>query len=230
MNRIIPIIAVAVLAIGAGAYFFTKGDGNVAIAQTAAETTAEPAVETASDESAMAMETDGIQDMVLGDPDAPITVIEYASYTCPHCANFHTGTYPQLKAEFVDTGKVKFIFREVYFDRFGLWASMIARCGGQERFFGITDLLFKSQSDWTQAGDPVAIADSIRKVGRLAGLGEDDLQACLQDEDNAKALVAWYQDNAAKDDISSTPSFLINGTKYGNMDFAEFKSTLEGLE
>ncbi len=225
MNRIIPMIAVAVLAIGAGLYFFTQGGNNAAIAQTT-----EAAAETAAEETAAATETDGIQDMVLGDPDAPITVIEYASYTCPHCGSFHTNTYPQLKADFIDTGKVKFVFREVYFDRFGLWASMIARCGGQERFFGITDLLFKSQADWTQAGDPVGIADAIRKVGRLAGLSEENLQSCLQDEDNAKALVAWYQDNAAKDEITSTPSFIINGEKFGNMNYADFKSTLEGLE
>ena len=170
-----------------------------------------------------------IVEMVLGAEDAPVTMVEYASYTCPHCANFHATAFQPLKRDFIDTGKVKFIFREVYFDRFGLWASMVARCGGEEKFFGMTDLLFKSQSNWARAGDPVAIADEIRKVGRLAGVNDDTLQACLRDEDSAKALVGWYESNVAKDDISSTPSFIINGKKYSNMGYPEFRKTLDAL-
>lgn len=217
MNRLIPLIVAVVVGIAGGVYYLSQGS-EPAVAQTSVETPE------ASD-----VDTSGIQDMVLGDPNAPITMIEYASYTCPHCASFHENTYPQLKAEYIDTGKVKFVFREVYFDRFGLWASMIARCGGEERFFGITDLLMKGQSDWARAGDPVAIADAIRKVGRLAGLQDADLQACLQDEEHAKTLVAWYQTNAAQDDVTGTPSFVINGTKYSNMSYADMKGILDGL-
>lgn len=218
MNRIIPIIIAIVIGVAGGAYYLSQSGGNSATAQTTIDTPQ------ASD-----VDTSGIQDMILGDADAPITVIEYASFTCPHCASFHATTYPKLKADYIDTGKVKFVFREVYFDRFGLWASLIARCGGQERFFGITDLLFKGQSDWSRAGNPVAIADSIRKVGRLAGLGDEQLQSCLQNEDEAKALVAWYQNNAAKDNVTGTPSFVINGEKFSNMSYADFKKTLDGM-
>lgn len=218
MNRIIPIVIAIVIGVVGGAYYLSQSGGNTATAQTTVDTPQ------ASD-----VDTSGIQDMFLGEADAPITIIEYASYTCPHCANFHATTYPQLKADYIDTGKVKFVFREVYFDRFGLWASLIARCGGEERFFGITDLLLKGQADWSRAGDPVAIADSIRKVGRLAGLGDEQLQSCLQDEDQAKALVAWYQNNAAADDVTGTPSFVINGEKYSNMSYADFKKTLDGM-
>ncbi len=218
MNRIIPIIIAIVIGVAGGAYYLSQSGGNSATAQTTIDTPQ------ASD-----VDTSGIQDMILGDADAPITVIEYASFTCPHCASFHATTYPKLKADYIDTGKVKFVFREVYFDRFGLWASMIARCGGQERFFGLTDLLMKGQSEWARAGDPVAIADAIRKVGRLAGLQDAELQACLQDEENAKTLVAWYQTNAAADDITGTPSFVINGSKYGNMSYADLKTILDGL-
>lgn len=217
MNRLIPLIVVVALGIVGGVYYLSQS-GETEVVQTSVETPE------ASD-----VDTSGIPDMVLGDANAPITVIEYASYTCPHCASFHENTYPQLKADYIDTGKVKFIFREVYFDRFGLWASMIARCGGQERFFGITDLLMKGQSDWARAGDPVAIADSIRKVGRLAGLQDAELQACMQDEEQAKTLVAWYQTNAAKDDVTGTPSFVINGTKYSNMSYTDLKDILDGL-
>jgi protein-disulfide isomerase len=218
MKRMIPFLVAIAIGVVGGIYFLSQGS-ETAVAQTAGE----------SSDTAEVMAEGGIEEMVLGDPNAPITIIEYASYTCPHCASFHENTYPQLKADYIDTGKAKFIFREVYFDRFGLWASMIARCGGQERFFGITDLLFKGQSDWARGSDPVAIADSIRKVGRLAGLQDEALQACLQDEDHAKELVAWYEQNARADDISSTPSFVINGTKYSNMSYADMKGILDGL-
>lgn len=175
------------------------------------------------------IDTSNIPEMVLGNPDAPVTLIEYASYTCPHCASFHENTYPQLKADFIDTGKVKFVFREVYFDRYGLWASMIARCGGQDRFFGITDLMFETQSEWTRAGEPVAIADELRKIGRMAGLNDEVLNSCLQNEESAKNLVEWFQNNAARDEINSTPSFMINGTKHGNMSYPELQELLNGM-
>ena len=220
MNRMIPLAIVVAAIIAAGAYFLMQGNVTE-VEVTQIETPSEPEnAETAAS---------AIPDMVLGDANAPITMIEYASYTCPHCGSFHQNTYPQLKADYIDTGKVKFVFREVYFDRFGLWASMIARCGGQERFFGITDLMFETQAEWTRAGEPVAIADELRKIGRIAGLNDDELNACLQNEESAQTLVEWFQTNAARDDINSTPSFVINGTKYGNMSYAEMKEVLDGM-
>ena len=168
-----------------------------------------------------------IADMVQGSPDAKVEIIEYASYTCPHCASFHAGPYKDLKKDYVDTGKVKFVFREVYFDRFGLWASMIARCAGPDRFFGMTDLLFKEQSLWSRAGDPAAIVAELRKIGLKGGMEEAQLNACLEDADNAQALVARYQENAERDDVSSTPSFLINGEPYSNMNYADFSAIIK---
>ena len=166
--------------------------------------------------------------MQMGNPDAPVTVIEYASYTCPHCARFHEGPFKQLKADYIDTGKINFIYREVYFDRFGLWASMIARCGdNQDRFFGITDLIYEKQAEWTRAGTPPQIADELRKIGRLAGLDNDTLEACLQDQQNAQTLVAWYQQNAEEHGIQSTPSFVINGRTYTNMNYTDFSSLID---
>ena len=223
MNRMIPLALVVIAAVALGAYFLLPSNvQNVAVAD-------ETLSSDTQDTDAAAVATGGIEDMILGDPDAPITMIEYASYTCPHCGSFHQNTYPQLKADYIDTGKVKFIFREVYFDRFGLWASMVARCGGQDRFFGITDLMFKTQGDWTRAGDASVIVEELRKIGRLAGLNNETLESCLQNEDQAKALVAWYQENAARDDINSTPSFIINGRKYANMGYAEMQEVLDGL-
>lgn len=181
---------------------------------------------------AFAQEADnefGIVDMVLGSPDAPIEMIEYASYTCPHCASFHADVYPLLKADYIDTDKVKFIYREVYFDRFGLWASMVARCGGQEKFFGITDLIYEKQRDWTASGDPATIAEELRKMGLLAGLSGEDLDACMSDGEMAQNLVDWYTANAERDAVQSTPTFLINGEKHANMSYAAMQALLDGL-
>lgn len=168
-----------------------------------------------------------IPDMISGNPDATVEVIEYASFTCPHCATFHTGAYKKLKAEYIDTGKIKFIYREVYFDRFGLWASLIARCGGEEKFFGIADLIYAGQEGWSRSGDPAAIVGELRKIGRLAGLDNETLEACLQDGDRAQSLVAWYQENAKADGIDSTPSFVINGKKHSNMSFEDMKVIID---
>ncbi len=173
------------------------------------------------------VDTSGITDMVLGNPDAAVTVTEYASFTCPHCATFHTGAFKQLKADYIDTGKIKFIYREVYFDRPGLWASMIARCGGTEKFFGIADLIYKGQSEWARAGEPAAIVEELRKIGRLAGLENAKLEACLQDGEQAQALMAWYQGNGERDGISSTPSFVINGSLHANMSYADMQKLID---
>ena len=102
-------------------------------------------------------------DVVLGDEAAPVTVIEYASFTCPHCASFHINTWPQFKAAYIDTGKVRFILREVYFDRYGLWASMVARCGGTDGFYPMADQLMKKQSVWRSVAEG-QIGTEIQKI------------------------------------------------------------------
>ena len=173
------------------------------------------------------VDTSGIVEMVAGDPDSTVEIIEYASFTCGHCATFHSGPYKQLKSEYIDTGKIKFVYREVFFDRFGLWASLVARCGGPEKFFGIVELIYAGQSEWTRAGEPAAIVEELRKIGRLAGLDNDQLEACLQNGEQAQALVAWYQKNAEADGIDSTPSFVINGKKYSNMAYADMKAIID---
>ena len=168
-----------------------------------------------------------IIDMVQGAEDAPITVIEYASFTSPHCARFHSDVYKLLRKNYIDTGKVKFIFREVYFDKYGMWASMIARCSGPDRFFGMTDLILNSQSTWARAGDDLAIVEALRKIGRLSGMQDAALDSCLQDGEKLRALVGWYKENAQRDGIQSTPSFLIDGQPYKNMDYEEFTKILD---
>lgn len=188
---------------------------------------ASPLAGAAHAQEAAEIDTSTIVEMVQGAEDAPVTLIEYASYTCPHCARFHEDGYKKLKADFIDTGKVKFIYREVYFDRYGLWASMIARCGGGDKFFGITDLLFKEQSEWARAGGPNEIVDELRKIGLLAGIEKDQLEACLQDSTKAQTLVSWYQENATEDKVEATPSFVLNGELVRNQPYDDIKKLIE---
>jgi len=172
------------------------------------------------------IDTSKIKDMVLGAKDAPIKIVEYASYTCPHCRSFHQDSFKNLKVDYIDTNKVHFTYREIYFDRYGLWASIIARCGGQDKFFAISDLLYSKQKEWTQ-GTPAEIAANLRRIGITAGLSQDDVQACFTDGQKAQNLVAWFEENSKSDEITSTPSFLINGKKYANMPYLEFKQIID---
>lgn len=169
-----------------------------------------------------------IVEMVLGSEDAPVEFIEYASYTCPHCATFHAEVYPRLKADYIDQGLVRFIYREVYFDRFGLWASMVARCAGPLRFFGVTDMLYENQEDWS-SGEPAVVADNLRRIGRSVGMGEDELEACLTDGAFAQTLIDRFEAFMEVHEIPGTPSFVINGDLHGNMTYAEMQALLDGL-
>jgi len=213
MNRRSVIFSAAALALAGGAGVFLQGSAvspvGAAIAQEAE------------------VDTSRVLEMSLGNPDAPVTVIEYASFTCPHCRTFHEGAFKELKENYIDTGRIHFIYREVYFDRFGLWAGMLARCAGPERYFGMADMLYDTQQEWIGNGDPATIAENLRRMGRTAGLTDEEVDACLQDGDMARAMVAVYQENAEADNIDSTPSFLIDGEKYSNMSYEEFSSILE---
>lgn len=193
-------------------------------AQTSETADSAQSDETSDEAQAAAFE---ITEMALGDENAPITMIEYASFTCSHCGAFHENTFKKLKADYIDTGKVRFIYREVYFDRFGLWGSMIARCAGPDRFFGVVDLIYKGQSDWTRAGGPAEVAEELRKIGRIAGLDNETLEACLTDADMAQSLVTWYQANAEEHEITGTPSFIINDTKVPNQSYDDLKKVLD---
>ncbi|GAB5434230.1 MAG: hypothetical protein EpisKO_36000 [Epibacterium sp.] len=165
MTRIMTGICAAV-AVAAGVYAinnFSGREDNASLLDIQLVSAAN-AQESSQGAEAVEVDTSTIMEMVQGAEDAPVTLIEYSSYTCPHCANFHADAYKKLKAEYIDTGKVKLVYREVYFDRFGLWASMVARCGGEEKFFGITDLIFKQQAEWTRAGGPAEMVEELKKI------------------------------------------------------------------
>ena len=166
-----------------------------------------------------------LEEMFLGDVNAPVTIVEYASFTCPHCKDFHLENFQKLKKEYINTGKVKFIFREVYFDKYGLWAGMVARCGGSESYFGLIDMIFEKQSEWV-TGEVAEVVDKLKRIGKISGLTNEDLEVCLQDTANAKALVEAYKLNSGEDNIQSTPSFVINGKLHSNMDYDDLVSII----
>ena len=170
-----------------------------------------------------------LEEMSIGAEDAPITMIEYASFTCPHCANFHLDVLPLIKENYIDTGKVRMIYRGVYFDRLGLWADMLARCGGPDRYFGIASMIYEKQSEWTSADNAVGIVDNLYAIGRVAGMNQTDMEACMQDNATAQAMVASSTENAEADGINATPTFVINGKTVSNMAYSGFADEFESL-
>ena len=172
------------------------------------------------------LDSETIDEMVLGNEDAPVVLIEYASFTCPHCRNFHEDSFLKLKKDYIEPGLVKYIFREVYFDKYGLWAAMVARCGGSKKYFGLIDLIFKKQDEWT-TGDVDEVVAKLERIGKISGMSKAEIQNCMQNNTKARALVEKYRENALKDDIKSTPSFIINGKLYTNMDYDKLTEIIE---
>lgn len=213
-SRLTLVAALAVAAVFGAWYVTQPGQSDLAGAALAQQDVSD-------------VDTSGVVEMTLGDPDAPVTVVEYASFTCPHCARFHEDVFPDLKADYIETGKVNFVYREVYFDRFGLWAGIVARCGGSDSYFGIADMIYDQQATWSRAGDAAAIVGELRRIGKTAGLTDEMLDQCLTDADHAEALYATFVKNAEADNVNSTPSFFINGEPYGNMSYTEFQTILD---
>jgi protein-disulfide isomerase len=168
-----------------------------------------------------------VEDMVLGQADAPVTVMEYGSYTCPHCASFHAQNFARLKAEYIDTGKVRFVFREVYFDRYGLWAAMVARCGGPTRYFGIHSMLYDKQQDWAGSDDPNAVVSDLMQIGKAAGMDQATLDACMKDANMAQAMISAFEANMAADGVEGTPTLFVNGARHGNMGWPDLKALID---
>ena len=220
MTRRLSTLVAVVLVLAAGLFYWNSQNRSAdpvgaAFAQDAAD--------------AADIDTSMIADMTLGNPDSPVTVIEYASFTCPHCANFHSNAFKQLKSDFIDTGKINFIYREVYFDRFGLWAAIVARCGegAENRYFGIADMIYAQQATWARQENPADIVESLRKFGKTAGLSDAQLDQCFTDGDTAQAMYARWLQQSEADGINSTPSFVINGKKFSNMPYEEMKSIID---
>ncbi|MDC3108115.1 DsbA family protein [Paracoccaceae bacterium] len=167
-------------------------------------------------------------EMSKGDDNATVVFVEYASLTCPACAAFHTNVYPKLNKEYIETGKIKFIHREIYFDRAGLWAALTARCtNGEKRYFGMLDLLYSEQPIWSRSDTSDEIVDALLKISAKSGIEKGKAISCLEDQEKALDLVNQYKTYVNEDAIESTPTFVINGKKYTNRSYEEIKKIIE---
>jgi len=202
--------AIVIVAVGAAVWFGLSRTGErPALMQGPAASTSSQGSEVATTSTTEAELKQG--DRILGDPAAPVTVIEYASLTCPHCANFHTITLPKLEAEYIEAGKVKLVFRHFPLDQLALRAAGLAQCMPPERYFGFLGMLFESQSSWATAQDPLA---ALSRLGRTAGLDDAEIESCLSDDQKLDAIVSERLEAEQTYSISSTPSFVIGGQKY----------------
>lgn len=166
-------------------------------------------------------------DRIVGNPDAPITIIEYASLTCPHCANFHANTYPKLKEEWIDTGKAKLVFRHFPLDGLGLRAAAVANCLEGDRFAGFIEILMKSMQQWARAEDPVK---ALAQISALAGINQEQFETCFNDEAEMNKILERRQEAANNYRVDSTPSFLVNGRLVrGGLDFEAFNDLLNDV-
>ncbi len=165
-------------------------------------------------------------DKAIGDPNAPVTVIEYASMTCPYCRAFHMTVFDDFVAAYVDTGKVRFIFREFPLDTLAAAGAMLARCTpGENGYFTMVDVLFETQPTWTQAPDP---ADALLTLARQAGFTQESFEACLANQSISDG-VYWSFDRGGALGVTGTPTFFINGELFsGEISFARLSQIVDG--
>ncbi len=166
-----------------------------------------------------------LSEMSIGKPDAPVTLYEYASLTCPHCARFHAGTLPLIEKNFVETGKVRIVFRDFPLGGLATGALMVVRCTAPERRIDFYGMLFDTQSKWARSQNPMA---SIIALARFFGMQKDDVDACLSNQ----ALLTSIQNNAkgatARYGLDSTPSFVLNNkvVAVGDLGYKKFAAIL----
>lgn len=164
-------------------------------------------------------------DRILGDPAAPVTILEYSSLTCPHCAAFHRDTLPKVKAEWIDSGRARLVYRHYPLDQVALRAAAAANCISGDGFFGFMEVLFQNQEKWAGSNDPLR---AIAQYAALAGLDGATYEKCLNDEAAIDRILAKQADGRDKFNVTSTPTFIINGRPVaGNRPYDEFKSILE---
>ncbi len=171
------------------------------------------------------LQPSSIGDKVLGKDDAPVTIVEYASLTCSHCANFHERTFPALKEKYIDTGKVRLIFREFPLDPLSTAASMLARCSTEQRYFPLISVLFKQQRQWAGSDKPL---DELLAIARQAGFTQESFEACLKDQKIYDGLNDAKKRGAEVHGVNSTPTFFINGEiRRGDMTIEEIDKVVE---
>lgn len=169
----------------------------------------------------------GLKDMVMGKAEAPVTIVEYASMTCPHCAHFATTTLPAIKEKYIDSGKAKLILREFPFDPRAAAAFMLARCAPEERYYPLVEVLFKQQEQWAGAANA---EEPLLQISKLAGFTQESFKACLTNQKLLDDVNAVRERGANEFGVDSTPTFFINGAKYsGALSVDEMSAIIDGL-
>jgi protein-disulfide isomerase len=163
-------------------------------------------------------------EMTLGPDTAKVTVIEYASATCPHCAAFYKDTFGTLKKEYIDTGKIRVVFREFPHDDAALAAFMLARCAPKEKYFPLIDVFFATQPEWTQ--NPLA---GLNKIAQQAGFTQESFDACMKNETVAKDILA-VRKKAEGFGVTGIPTFFVNGERFeGETTIEAFRAKIDPL-
>ena len=166
-------------------------------------------------------------DRILGNPEAPITIVEYASLTCPHCAHFANDVLPELKKEWIDTGKARLVLRDFPLDEPALRAAMIARCAPPERYYAFADTFFAAQEKWVRSGD---YREALARLAKLGGMGQAEFDTCIKNTDLENKIVEGRLRATQELDVNSTPTFFVNGSKLaGAPTKEEFEKLLSGL-
>lgn len=155
--------------------------------------------------------TEGLPDIGLGDPNAPVVIVDYSSMTCPHCARFHTASLPSIKSDYIETGNVYYIFREFPLDARARAASMLARCTDEDRFHDVVEILFERQREWASAANP---AEALFSIVSQAGYTQETFNACLTNCDLELAIVASAERGSEEFSVASTPTIFINGARF----------------
>jgi protein-disulfide isomerase len=170
-----------------------------------------------------------LPDMALGPKDAAVTITEYASMTCPHCAAFNEQVFPKIKSEYIDTGKVRYVFREFPLDIKAAAGSMLSRCIAKDdapKYFAVTDMLFRQQNDWVMKNT----TETLTRIGKQAGLTQQQVEACLKDQALLDKISADQKYASEVLKVDSTPTFFVNGEKIkGETSFEEFDKRIKAL-
>lgn len=176
---------------------------------------------------AKALEPGPLKDIFIGKDDAKVTIIEYASMTCPHCAHFHDATLPAIKEKYIDTGKARLVLREFPFDPRAAAAFMLSRCAGDDKYYAMVGTLFQQQANWAQAPDARA---ALLQLSKLAGFSQESFDKCLTDQNLLNQVNAVRERGAKEFGVESTPTFLINGKKYaGAMTVEQMSAVIESM-
>ena len=179
------------------------------------------------DLAALMTPTDGLPDITLGDPAAPVVIVDYSSMTCPHCARFHTTALPAIRETYIDQGQVYYLFREFPLDARARAASMLARCADGALYHDIVDILFERQREWAAAANP---AEALFSLVAQAGYTQESFNACLTNQDLERAIVAGAERGSQEFAVASTPTIFINGARFpGARSVQEYAEIIDPL-